>query len=794
MSMHTTIILSLLCISVASLQAQNNFRGNVKGKIVDHVTQQALPGVTVLLQGSGAGTITDTTGVFELDNLSEGAHSLVVTYVGYQEKIIPEIRVSRNKTSYLEIEIAESQLTLTEVTVNAYKYENNPLTPVSSYSFSRDEISRNPGSQGDIFRAIGMLPGVSSSGGQYSAIAVRGQGTRDNVYQVDDIPVAALGHLEGGNGGFNDPNGGRFSIFAPRVIDQAQFQGGGFAAQYGRRSASVLGLSIKEGNTEDATIDGQIDLLGATVNYDGPSHLQKNTSLFVSARYQDFRALVSLINLKDIGIPRFADVIVKSTTALNSRNKLSVIAIISPEKYTRDVDNVRQDKALNSLAISNSTNTKVIAGLNLRTLLSQNSYWKNVLYYTGTSSDSKSGKAFPKTDADGHLVNSERLTYENDLQHIHYAEAMLGYRSIYTRNFQNNTVLTAGADIARVSARNERRLYRPDTTYVFHTADQRPAPDLYYTITDPRFFNADFHNATWNVSAYADLSFLLFRKLTLNTGVRYDYTGFSTQYHFAPRVSGSYSINTTNSLNFAAGLFYQDPVLSEVADQPQDRKLRSEEITQYIIGYRKYFTPDLKLTVEGWYKAFDHMIVRHIAQYSEQTNSGTGRANGVDVNLTKRLARKLHGQVGYSYMRSKRDDADGRGSYDFEFSQPHQINVMASYKFNEHWIVSSRFRYATGKPADQYIVHRNIFNDTTSLRYSQEITAPHANRLPAFVSLDVRANYRVQINKLALTAFVDIVNILNRDNANDQRFNHITGQTYYDGLAIFPTFGVKFEY
>lgn len=28
-----------------------------------------------------------------------------------------------------------------------------------------------------------------------------------------------------------------------------------------------------------------------------------------------------------------------------------------------------------------------------------------------------------------------------------------------------------------------------------------------------------------------------------------------------------------------------------------------------------------------------------------------------------------------------------------------------------------------GKPADQYIVHNNIFNDPADLRYSQEITA-----------------------------------------------------------------------
>ncbi|WP_315815371.1 hypothetical protein [Paraflavitalea speifideaquila] len=56
-----------------------------------------------------------------------------------------------------------------------------------------------------------------SSGGQYSAIAVRGQGTSDNLFIADDIPLFQVSHLEieGFNTGFNDPNGGRFSIFAP---------------------------------------------------------------------------------------------------------------------------------------------------------------------------------------------------------------------------------------------------------------------------------------------------------------------------------------------------------------------------------------------------------------------------------------------------------------------------------------------------------------------------------------------------------------------------------------------------
>lgn len=45
------------------------------------------------------------------------------------------------------------------------------------------------------------------------------------LYMVDDIPLTEVGHLES-NSFFNDPNGGRFSIFAPRVIDNAIFQKG----------------------------------------------------------------------------------------------------------------------------------------------------------------------------------------------------------------------------------------------------------------------------------------------------------------------------------------------------------------------------------------------------------------------------------------------------------------------------------------------------------------------------------------------------------------------------------------
>jgi len=793
MKIKTIAIIVFNIVLSAGLFGQTSEVGVLKGKVIDKITKQAIPGAAVFIKGSQIGTSTDTTGTFVFINIPERTHSIVVSYVGYQEKNVNDIQIIRNKTNYLEVEIEEAAISLEDITVTASRFENTRLTPVSNYDFSREEISRNPGAQGDIFRAIGMLPGVSSSGGEYSAIAVRGQGTRDNIYLVDDIPVTEIGHLEGATSGFNDPNGGRFSIFGPRVIDNAEFLGGGFSSQYGRRSASYLGLGIKKGNNENPIIDGQLDLMGLTVNYDGPSYILNNTSLFFSARYQDFKPAETITDLLYMGFPKYQDYIFKSTSQIGTDNKLSVIAIYSPETYIRNTENVKEDDELNMLFVADVATSKTILGINLRTLAGKNSYFKNVIYYTNTRLDNSDGNSFPQTDSLGNLINADNIPFEDEIRKKKYTESKFGFRSVYSVRFENSSNLTTGIDLDRVELDNNRKLSRTDTSYVFNINDFRPDALKFYKLIEPSFYNVDVYKFSYNASAYINYSFLMYDKLSINAGVRYDYTGFTDQQKLSPRLSGSYLLDETNSVNFAAGIFYQDPIYSEIADQPENKKLKNEEVIVLIIGYKKYFAPDLKFTAESWYKKLSNMIVRPVSGQVEQNNNGDGYAYGFDINFTKRLVEKVHGQIGYSYMQSKRNDHDGFGEYNFDFSQPHQINFLISYKPNEHWVLATKFRFATGKPKDEYIIHSNIFNDPNNIRYSQEITAENKDRLPDFISLDIRADYIFQVGQINLTAFIDIVDVLNRQNVNGESFNYIRGKTYYDGISIFPSFGLKFQ-
>lgn len=788
-----TYLLFVWCLVLAPsvVWCQLPLAGAIKGHVVDKDTRQPLTGAIVAILPAGPGTTTDTLGHFLLPHVTVGSVSIQVSLIGYETQTINDVSVLPQKTAFREVSLQPAITTLGAFQVKSFRFENSRTTPVSSFSFSREEINLNPGAQGDIFRAISMLPGVSGSGGIYSAISVRGQGVRDNVYMVDDIPVTEVGHLEG-NSFFNDPNGGRFSIFAPRVVESAQFQAGGFGPGFGRRSASALSLAIREGNQQNAIVDGQVDLLGVTLNYDGPTGALKKTNLFLSARYQNFYGLVNLLGLKDIGLPTYGDVIAKTTTQINARNQLSLLLVISPERYVRDINNVYADKKLNLLYLPDFRRNKIIAGINLKTLTGTKSYWRNILYATTYTSDVQVGKAYPDADTQAKLINPF-IPFNTRLQTQDYAEKKIGYRSLYNVSLGRNTKLEAGVEADVLQLQNTRTLYANDTNYVFRLADLPDTSRLYQPVF-PAQVNASYNGTSLNASAYLNYSVVFGNNLSVNAGLRYDYTGLTQQHTLAPRISGSYFISERHSINFGYGIYIQDPVYADVADQPSGNTLKNEEVTQYILSYRWHIRPDVKFTVEGWYKSFSHLLVTPVNGTVLKNNDGTGWGNGFDVNFTKRLVKQLHGQVSYSYIQTKRDDHDGFGSYNFMFSQPHQFNVMISHKYSRHWIFALKYRYATGKPKDSYIIHQNVLNDPSYIRYSKEIVGRNELRLPDFSSLDIRANYVFPFRKATLTIFFDIVNVLNKQIANSENFNPITGQNYFDGLAIFPTGGLKFEF
>ncbi len=770
------------------------FTGTIAGKVVDKETQQPLPNVTVQLVGSSLGTATDLDGKFTIKNVAENIYKVKFSSVGYGIHIETEIRVIRNKTTTIkDIELNEHAVANDVVEITAGAFSEDKVSTLTNYSYSREEIRRSPGATGDIFRAIETLPGVSSSGGEFSSFAVRGGSPRDNIVLVDNIPFDKVSHFDGGTEE-QEAQGGRFSIFTPGLIDEANFQAGGFSAKYGGKNASFVDLKIKEGNKESFTMNGSYDILGWEVNYDGPSYIGKNTSVMFSARHQDFKTVLGIMDQKDLGHPYFTDIIAKTTTELDSKNKISILGIYSPDFFERTIENVYEIKDNNyDNNLAKGTDTKYLLGINWRTLTSESSFLENTLYYRGDDADfSRSNSyVYPVNGAvpakkDAYVRNNYYTWTDNEKE--------LGVKSQFTTNPTAALTLTSGFQVNRTSFSFKSKQIDAETLYTFDKNDFRPDPSKYFIVIDPSYINSSVSSAKIAGAVFTDLNYSLTEKLMIVPGVRYEYSEFNKNSYVSPRISARYQLTENTKLSAATGVYYQPIELRTISEDYRNAFLGNERAVHYIVGLTSYLSDDIKLTTEVYYKDLSNLIVKTDRTSQLRKNGGSGNARGIDLSLVKKFVDKWYGQINYSFSVSRRNDNDGLGEYNSDFDQPNIVNILFGYEFNDEWSFSTKWKYASGRPKDSYIVHANILNDPSAPRYSKEITGNNTERLQAFHTLNLRIDYRKQFDHFAIVAFLDILDLYNRLNVNEERFIETTGKVSEKGFKMIPSFGFKLEY
>jgi len=765
-------------------------QGNIKGRIVDKLTKQPLVGANVFLTETTIGAMTNSEGFFVIENVEENVYKLQVQYIGYNTFLKTDVRVVRSKTTFLnDIELLESIESTEAITISAGYFREDDHAPVSAHSYSRQEIYRSPGAAGDVFRAIETLPGVSTSGGEFSAFSVRSGSPKENIILIDNIPFDKVSHFTGGSEE-QEKLGGRFSIFAPNLIEEANFQAGGFSAVYGGKNASVLDLKIKEGNIEDMTVDGRFDITGWEVNYNGPLSPLKNTSAVFSARHTNFTNILEWTGQDDFGRPRFDDFILKITSWFNPNHKISLLGIYTPEFFDKEVKHVFKSDEFASNDLSDYEETKSMMGLNWQYLTGKKSVLQSSFYYRTTDRDASIGEATatiltPQSESD--FKTRTRLGEKKK-------ESESGLRSVFTWSPLHYFSLTTGFEASQLTIDYQRRQEGLDTLYFYDQDDFRPNVSQKYLITSPEFINADFDDRKSLYASFIEVSYKPILPFTINAGLRYEHNEFNNKHYFAPRFSTAYKLNPKTRISLATGIYYQTPELEVVVLSPQNNDLKNEKATHFIAGLTHYLADDVKFTVEGYYKEFDDLFIRPDRINQVYTNAGDGWARGIDFSVVKKFVDRFYGQVVYSYSESKRNDHNGEGNYNSDFNQPHIFNILVGYEFNKEWSISAKWRYATGRPKDSFIIHKDIFNDPNFLRYSKEIISDNTDRLSDFHTFNIRVDYRKQIGPIALVSFVDIVNVYNHLNVNEDRFLQLNGKEDQRGFGILPTGGIKIEF
>ena len=140
------LLISLLIAHIS--YAQNN-KQNIRGVIIDKLSQTTLPGATVqiLSKTENKGTGTDEKGKYILANVSPGRYELKISYVGYKDVFVSSVVVTSGKETILDIAMEEDIKSLNEVVITANSKDKtiNSLSTISGRTFSMEEVNRFAG-------------------------------------------------------------------------------------------------------------------------------------------------------------------------------------------------------------------------------------------------------------------------------------------------------------------------------------------------------------------------------------------------------------------------------------------------------------------------------------------------------------------------------------------------------------------------------------------------------------------------------------------------------------------------
>ena len=316
---------------------------------------------------------------------------------------------------------------------------------------------------------------------------------------------------------------------------------------------------------------------------------------------------------------------------------------------------------------------------------------------------------------------------------------------------------------------------------------------------------------------YVSDAFNIGDKVGLSAGIRYSYytaLGPSTQRIYAPgqprnqatligstdfdkdktidtyggpefRVSGRYSFTPDFSLKAGFNSMYQyiHTLSNTTTVSPidtwklSDSNIKPQYSNQFSLGLFKNFADELyELSIEGYYKTSEDILdFKTGAQLllndtiEQEVLQGEGQAYGIEL-LVRKNAGKLNGWLGYTYSRSlirfasaySEERINGGKFFPSNFDKPHDVSLVANYKFTTRYSASMNFSYQTGRPVT-YPIGQYNFNNSEYVFYSNR----NEFRIPDYYRLDIGINIEGnhKIKKFAHSFWnISVYNVLGRAN------------------------------
>jgi TonB family protein len=633
--------------------------------------------------------------------------------------------------------------------------ERPPREPTQR-TLEAEEIQKLPGTNGDALRSVTNMPGVARPPGLTGLLVVRGSAPEDTQVFVDGINVPIVYHF-----------GGISSVVPSEMLERIDFYPGNFSPEYGRAMGGVVDVGLRSPRKDRLGGLLQVDLLDGRVLAEGP--IGSSTRFLVGARRSWVDSWLGPV-LRKAGAGVTAAPVYYDYQAMLEQD-------LSRDTTLRLVGYGSDDHM--ALSIGTPDPGDPVGGdVSLRTAFVR-------------------GQA----ELDSHVSDTVRLKNSigigRDLQRQVFGNLSLDidFLSVHGRSdarvrLGRSVTAVAGLDVMWTHYDVGWRL----PVMNFATGDTsgpifgRPPTEVSASgaVVDP--------------GAYAMLELTPTRALKLLPGVRVDYGGDTQRWTLDPRLGVRYDIHPgprRTTLKGGVGLFHQPPPPYASIKPFGNDGVRSTSAVHYSLGVEQAFTRALELSLEGFYKDLDDLVVSTPDPSAGATglrfeNVGTGRSYGAEWLLRLKPEGPLYGWVAYTLSRSERSDGPGLPEIRYAYDQTHVLTALGSYKLGRGWQVGARFRYVTGSPYTP-VVGGVMDYDAGSYAAVDE-TPANSSRLPAFHQLDLRVDKTWKFDAWQLTAYLDVQNAYNRRNVEAMTYNYDYSKTSsVSGLPILPIVGLKGE-
>lgn len=755
MSKHLVFLFALLSISLFTHAQNIGPRGVLTGTVKDKQTQEPIPSVSISLEGTDLGTVTDIDGHFKLTGIPPKSYNIRVKSIDYKEIKLFNVVVITGNSEPLDIEMERNSVNLNTVVIRSNPFSKTAESPLSVQTLSAQEIKSNPGSNFDISRVIQAFPGVSgtsgSVGGYRNDIIIRGGAPNENVYYIDGIEVPTINHFatQGSAGG---PTG----IVNTNFISDVKLYTSAFPAKYDNPLSGVLEMKQRAPNPDHVQHNVRLSATELAYSVDGPIKKDKLTFL-ASARRSYLQLLFKALQVPIQ--PSYWDFSYKLNYKINHKLTFYTLAIgaidhfsfLTPDKLTPE--NIYILKSNPTINQWNYTNGYGLKGL------TKNGYWNL------TFSRDMLNNQLDKFEDNQNPIESQRILK------VRSTKAENKMRFIWNK-YYDRWSYSAGVVGQYDEFSNE-----------YYTRIRSELRDSAGNVIQPAL--AVQGNASLNLfryGAFVQAATKMFKeRLNVSLGVRADGNTFTTDGNnlgktVSPRLSASLLLAENFKFNASVARYFKIPTYTVLGFQTNgvyvNKNSQYIQSDHLVAGFEYVPKRGTRFTLEGFYKKYSNYPISLIDGISlankggnfnvlgnePVTSTGLGRTYGVEFQFQQKLIDNFFAILSYTYYYSQFTNANGQYAPS-AWDNRQLLSFIGGYKFKHNYELGVKFRYQGGAPYtpfDPVASQRNyLTTGTGTLNYNQFNTM----RLPSFNSLDVRIDKKWNFDKWALDIYVDVTNV-----------------------------------